>query len=106
MKEKLQLKNLISTCVCVCVLYFIIFALYLFINIVFNLSFRLHRYKKKGLAVVPVKFGISFTTLFLNQAGALVHIYTDGSVLISHGGIEMGQGLHTKMTQVLINIYL
>ncbi|KAL2731325.1 xanthine dehydrogenase [Vespula squamosa] len=59
-----------------------------------------HRYKKKGLAVVPVKFGISFTTLFLNQAGALVHIYTDGSVLISHGGIEMGQGLHTKMTQV------
>ncbi|XP_043487382.1 xanthine dehydrogenase isoform X2 [Polistes fuscatus] len=59
-----------------------------------------HRYKKKGIAVVPVKFGISFTTLFLNQGGALVHIYTDGSVLVSHGGIEMGQGLHTKMTQV------
>lgn len=49
--------------------------------------------------MVPVKFGISFTALFLNQAGALVHIYTDGSVLLSHGGTEMGQGLHTKMIQ-------
>lgn len=50
--------------------------------------------------MVPVKFGIAFTALFLNQAGALVHIYTDGSVLLSHGGTEMGQGLHTKMIQV------
>jgi len=49
---------------------------------------------------VPTKFGIAFTTTFLNQAGALVHIYIDGSVLISHSGIEMGQGLHTKMIQV------
>lgn len=49
--------------------------------------------------MVPVKFGIAFTALFLNQAGALVHIYTDGSVLLSHGGTEMGQGLHTKMIQ-------
>lgn len=50
--------------------------------------------------MVATKFGISFTTTFLNQAGALVLIYQDGSVLISHGGTEMGQGLHTKMIQV------
>ncbi|XP_039283580.1 xanthine dehydrogenase [Nilaparvata lugens] len=59
-----------------------------------------HRWRKRGLAVVPTKFGIAFTSLFLNQAGALVHIYMDGAVLISHGGTEMGQGLHTKMLQV------
>lgn len=59
-----------------------------------------NRYRKRGIAVTPVKFGISFTTLFLNQGGALVHIYTDGSVLVTHGGVEMGQGLHTKMCQV------
>ncbi|HZK08086.1 MAG TPA: xanthine dehydrogenase molybdopterin binding subunit [Bacteroidales bacterium] len=52
---------------------------------------------KKGLALTPVKFGISFTTGFLNQAGALVHIYRDGSVQVNHGGTEMGQGLHIKM---------
>jgi xanthine dehydrogenase/oxidase len=52
------------------------------------------------MSVVPTKFGISYTLLFLNQAGALVLIYDDGSVLISHGGTEMGQGLHTKMIQV------
>lgn len=56
-----------------------------------------HRYKKRGLALIPTKFGISFTAIFLNQAGALVHIYHDGSILLSHGGTEMGQGLHTKM---------
>jgi len=50
--------------------------------------------------MVPTMFGIAFTELFLNQAGALVHVYTDGSVLISCGGHEMGQGLHTKMVQV------
>ncbi|XP_067213749.1 xanthine dehydrogenase isoform X2 [Linepithema humile] len=61
---------------------------------------RQNRFKKKGIAVVPTKFGIAFTALVLNQAGALVHIYTDGSVLISHSGVEMGQGLHTKMIQV------
>lgn len=65
------------------------------------LSNRENRYKKKGLAIVPTKFGISFSIVFLNQAGALVHVYTDGSVLISHGGVEMGQGLHTKMIQVI-----
>ncbi|CAN9498296.1 unnamed protein product [Ophioblennius macclurei] len=59
-----------------------------------------NRWTKRGLAVVPTKFGISFTALFLNQAGALAHIYTDGSVLLTHGGTEMGQGLHTKMVQV------
>ncbi|XP_008301642.1 xanthine dehydrogenase/oxidase isoform X1 [Stegastes partitus] len=61
---------------------------------------RQNRWTKRGLAVVPTKFGISFTAVFLNQAGALVHIYTDGSVLLTHGGTEMGQGLHTKMVQV------
>lgn len=59
-----------------------------------------HRWRKRGIAMVPTKFGISFTVLFLNQAGALINIYADGSVLISHGGTEMGQGLHTKMIQV------
>lgn len=49
--------------------------------------------------MVPTKFGISYTKLFMNQAGALVHIFVDGSVLLSHGGTEMGQGLHTKMIQ-------
>jgi xanthine dehydrogenase large subunit len=57
-------------------------------------------YVKRGIALTPVKFGISFTTSFLNQAGALVNIYQDGTVLVNHGGTEMGQGLHTKMLQV------
>ncbi|MCK4710155.1 MAG: molybdopterin-dependent oxidoreductase, partial [Gammaproteobacteria bacterium] len=56
---------------------------------------------KKGLALTPVKFGISFNVVHFNQAGALVHIYTDGSVLVNHGGTEMGQGLHTKVAQVV-----
>lgn len=51
-------------------------------------------------ALIPTKFGISFTALWFNQAGALVHIYHDGSVLVAHGGTEMGQGLHTKMTMI------
>ncbi|RKI11958.1 xanthine dehydrogenase molybdopterin binding subunit, partial [Corallococcus sp. AB030] len=55
---------------------------------------------KRGLAITPMKFGISFTATFLNQAGALVHVYRDGSVLLSHGGTEMGQGLHTKIQGV------
>ena len=59
-----------------------------------------HNWKKRGLAIIPTKFGISFTALFLNQAGALVHLYHDGSVLVAHGGTEMGQGLHTKMTMI------
>jgi xanthine dehydrogenase large subunit len=55
---------------------------------------------KRGLAFAPVKFGISFTTTFLNQAGALVHVYQDGSVMLNHGGTEMGQGLYVKVAQV------
>src|SRR5690606_19037219 len=61
---------------------------------------RTHRHVKRGLAMTPVKFGISFNLTAFNQAGALVHVYKDGSVLINHGGTEMGQGLHTKMRQV------
>ncbi len=57
-------------------------------------------HRKRGLAITPVKFGISFNFTTFNQAGALVHVYKDGSVLINHGGTEMGQGLHTKMLQV------
>ncbi|MDY0871072.1 xanthine dehydrogenase molybdopterin binding subunit [Dongia rigui] len=56
---------------------------------------------KRGLALTPVKFGISFTTSFLNQAGALLHIYNDGSVHLNHGGTEMGQGLFQKVAQVV-----
>ncbi|TFL10220.1 xanthine dehydrogenase molybdopterin binding subunit [Pusillimonas caeni] len=56
---------------------------------------------KKGLSLVPVKFGISFTATHLNQAGALVHVYTDGSILVNHGGTEMGQGLNTKVAQIV-----
>jgi xanthine dehydrogenase large subunit len=56
---------------------------------------------KRGLAITPVKFGISFTATLFNQAGALVHVYTDGSVQINHGGTEMGQGLHTKVAQIV-----
>ncbi|MEQ9123242.1 MAG: xanthine dehydrogenase molybdopterin binding subunit, partial [Alphaproteobacteria bacterium] len=55
---------------------------------------------KRGIALTPVKFGISFTLTFLNQAGALVHVYNDGSVHLNHGGTEMGQGLFTKVAQV------
>jgi xanthine dehydrogenase large subunit len=56
---------------------------------------------KRGLALTPVKFGISFTATWYNQAGALVHVYTDGSVQVNHGGTEMGQGLHTKIVQIV-----
>ncbi len=59
-----------------------------------------NKFVKRGLAITPIKFGISFTTSFLNQAGALVNIYRDGSVLVNHGGTEMGQGLHTKIAQI------
>ena len=59
-----------------------------------------NEFYKKGLSLTPVKFGISFTTAFLNQAGALVNIYTDGTVLVNHGGTEMGQGIHTKIAVI------
>mmetsp|Transcript_34302 Transcript_34302/g.118206 ORF Transcript_34302/g.118206 Transcript_34302/m.118206 type:complete len:883 (+) Transcript_34302:1657-4305(+) len=60
-----------------------------------------NKFRKRGVALMPTKFGINFTVKFLNQGGALVHVYNDGSVLVSHGGTEMGQGLHTKVCQVV-----
>ena len=60
-----------------------------------------HRFLKRGIALTPVKFGISFTATFYNQAGAMVHVYADGSVLVTHGGTEMGQGLYTKVRQIV-----
>jgi xanthine dehydrogenase large subunit len=68
----------------------------------FNASSRI---LKKGLALTPVKFGISFTLNHLNQAGALVHVYTDGSVHLNHGGTEMGQGLYMKVAQVVAETF-
>jgi xanthine dehydrogenase large subunit len=62
---------------------------------------RTSPFLKKGLSLTPVKFGISFTLTQLNQAGALVHVYTDGSVQVNHGGTEMGQGLYIKVAQVV-----
>ncbi|KAM4559970.1 aldehyde oxidase 1-like [Odontesthes bonariensis] len=59
-----------------------------------------NRWKKRGMYIAPIKYGIAFSEGFLNQAAALVHIYKDGSVLVTHGGTEMGQGIHTKMQQV------
>ena len=56
---------------------------------------------RKGIAMTPVKFGISFTATWYNQAGALVHVYKDGSVMVNHGGTEMGQGLYTKVAQIV-----
>lgn len=59
-----------------------------------------HKYLKRGLSFLPTKFGIAYTAKYMNQGGALVHLYLDGTVLVSHGGTEMGQGLHTKVCQV------
>ncbi|KAH7815684.1 xanthine dehydrogenase [Monocercomonoides exilis] len=58
------------------------------------------RFVKRGIALTPLKFGLSFESRFMNQAGALVHVGQDGSVIVSHGGLEMGQGIHTKMAQI------
>ena len=66
--------------------------------IAWNLS---HTTIKRGIAITPVKFGISFTATLFNQAGALVHVYLDGSVQVNHGGTEMGQGLNTKICQIV-----
>ncbi len=60
---------------------------------------------KRGIALTPVKFGISFTLTWLNQAGALVHVYQDGSVQLNHGGTEMGQGLNQKVAQVVAGVF-
>jgi xanthine dehydrogenase large subunit len=66
---------------------------------------REHRILKKGIALTPVKFGISFTATWHNQAGALIHVYRDGSIHLSHGGTEMGQGLHIKVAQVVAEAF-
>ncbi|MEO6217921.1 MAG: xanthine dehydrogenase molybdopterin binding subunit, partial [Sphingomonas sp.] len=68
----------------------------------FNAS---HRVLKKGLALTPVKFGISFTTTHLNQAGALVLLHADGSIQLNHGGTEMGQGLMVKVAQIVADVF-
>ncbi|WP_405405941.1 xanthine dehydrogenase molybdopterin binding subunit [Paracoccus sp. Ld10] len=60
---------------------------------------------RKGMALVPVKFGISFTATWFNQAGALIHVYSDGSIHLNHGGTEMGQGLNTKVAQVVAEAF-
>ncbi|SIQ28744.1 xanthine dehydrogenase, molybdenum binding subunit apoprotein [Rhizobium sp. RU20A] len=66
---------------------------------------RTSRVIRKGIALTPVKFGISFTMTAFNQAGALVHVYQDGSIHLNHGGTEMGQGLYTKVAQVLADAF-
>ncbi len=66
---------------------------------------KTHPILKKGIALTPVKFGIAFTATHLNQAGALLHIYTDGTMQVSHGGTEMGQGLHTKIQQIVAQTF-
>ena len=63
-------------------------------------NYRQNSWKKRGLSIIPNKYCVAFGVSYLNQGGALLHVYTDGSVLLSHGGMEMGQGLHTKIVQV------
>ncbi|KAK6925642.1 2Fe-2S ferredoxin-type iron-sulfur binding domain [Dillenia turbinata] len=64
-----------------------------------------NRWRKRGIAMIPTKFGISFGPKFLNQGAALVQLYTDGTVLVTHGGVEMGQGLHTKVSQIAASAF-
>ena len=64
-----------------------------------------HPHLKRGVSLTPVKFGISFNKTMLNQAGALVHVYTDGTVMLNHGGTEMGQGLFTKVKQITAEVF-
>ncbi len=64
-----------------------------------------NKWKKRGFAITPTKFGIAFTAKFMNQGGALVHLYTDGTVLVSHGGTEMGQGLVSCECQASLHIF-
>ncbi len=66
---------------------------------------RASKVVKRGIALTPVKFGISFTATWFNQAGALVHVYTDGTVALNHGGTEMGQGLYIKVAQVVAQAF-
>jgi len=64
-----------------------------------------NKFKKRGISCIPTKFGISFTALWFNQGGALVNVYTDGTVLVTHGGVEMGQGLNTKVCQTVASCF-
>ncbi|MCB1387175.1 MAG: xanthine dehydrogenase molybdopterin binding subunit [Nitratireductor sp.] len=66
---------------------------------------KANRFLKRGIALTPIKFGIAFTLKHLNQAGALVHVYSDGSIQVNHGGTEMGQGLYMKVAQVVAEIF-
>lgn len=61
---------------------------------------RANTYRKRGISIIPAKFGIGFTLKFLNQAAAMIHVYKDGSVVVTHGGVEMGQALNTKMVSI------
>lgn len=63
-----------------------------------------NKWRKRGISIVPTVFGLGYIPVYLNQAGALIQVYTDGSVLLSHGGVEIGQGLHTKMIQIASRI--
>ncbi|RDD36189.1 Xanthine dehydrogenase/oxidase [Trichoplax sp. H2] len=65
---------------------------------------RENRWKKRGISIIPLGYPVGYPIKFMNQGGALVMIYTDGSILLSHGGVEMGQGLHTKMTQICSHV--
>ena len=64
-----------------------------------------HKTVKQGLAFMPIKYGIAYGVAFLNQGYSLVHVFTDGSVSVSHGGVEMGQGLNTKLHQVAAELF-
>ncbi len=66
---------------------------------------RSHKFEKKGIGVVSLKFGVSFTSKFLNQGSALVWVYTDGSISVSHGAVEMGQEVNTKIAQIVANVF-
>ncbi|XP_062710701.1 LOW QUALITY PROTEIN: xanthine dehydrogenase [Aedes albopictus] len=63
-----------------------------------------HRWRKRGISVVPTMYAIGFDAIHMNQSGALVHVYQDGTVLLTHGGVEMGQGIHTKMIQIAASV--
>ena len=69
-------------------------------------TYRKSKYVKRAITINPSHYGIAYTALFLNQGASLVHIYRDGSVLITHNGVEIGQGLHTKLLQVKFQIVL
>ena len=92
---------ILNTLACMCTCTYVCACMYYYcINAHCHAHCRANKWLKRGVAMVPTKYGIAFGLKYLNQAGALLHVYTDGSVLLTHGGIEIGQGLHTKMIQV------